>query len=37
MIIMGAHGRAGLDRMIFGSVANKVIKSASCPVLAVHP
>jgi len=37
MIIMGAHGRAGLDRVIFGSVANKVIKSASCPVLAVHP
>ena len=37
MIIMGAHGRAGLERAIFGSVANKVIKSASCPVLAVHP
>ena len=37
MIIMGAHGRAGLDRVIFGSVANKVVKSASCPVLTVHP
>ena len=37
MIIMGAHGRKGLERAIFGSVANKVIKSASCPVLAVHP
>jgi nucleotide-binding universal stress UspA family protein len=37
MIIMGAHGRTGLDRMIFGSVANKVVKSASCPVLTVHP
>jgi nucleotide-binding universal stress UspA family protein len=37
MIVMGAHGRAGLERAIFGSVANKVIKSASCPVLAVHP
>jgi nucleotide-binding universal stress UspA family protein len=37
MVIMGAHGRTGLDRMIFGSVANKVVKSASCPVLTVHP
>jgi nucleotide-binding universal stress UspA family protein len=37
MIIMGAHGRKGLERAIFGSVANKVIKTASCPVLAVHP
>jgi nucleotide-binding universal stress UspA family protein len=37
MIIMGAHGRTGLDRMIFGSVANKVVKSASCPVLTIHP
>lgn len=37
MIVMGAHGRAGLERAIFGSVANKVIKSAPCPVLAVHP
>jgi nucleotide-binding universal stress UspA family protein len=37
MIIMGAHGRSGLDKMIFGSVANKVVKSASCPVLTVRP
>ena len=37
MIIMGSHGRTGLDRMIFGSVANKIVKSASCPVLTVHP
>jgi nucleotide-binding universal stress UspA family protein len=37
MIIMGAHGRSGLERAIFGSVANKVVKSASCPVLTVHP
>jgi len=37
MIVMGAHGRAGLERAIFGSVANKVIKGAPCPVLAVHP
>ena len=37
MIIMGAHGRTGLERAIFGSVANKVVKSASCLVLTVHP
>ena len=37
MIIMGAHGRTGLERAIFGSVANKVVKSASCPVLTIHP
>ena len=37
MVIMGAHSRTGLDRMIFGSVANKVVKGASCPVLTVHP
>jgi len=37
MIVMGAHGRAGLERAIFGSVANKVVKSAPCPVLTIHP
>lgn len=37
MVIMGVHGRSGLDRMIFGSVANKVVKGASCPVLTIHP
>ncbi|MDO9531744.1 MAG: universal stress protein [Deltaproteobacteria bacterium] len=37
MIVMGAHGRDALQRAIFGSVANKVVKSASCPVLTIHP
>ena len=37
LIVMGAHGRTGLERAIFGSVANKVVKSAPCPVLTVHP
>lgn len=37
MIIMGAHGRKGLDKAIFGSVADKVVASAPCPVLTVHP
>jgi nucleotide-binding universal stress UspA family protein len=37
MIIMGAHGRKGIDRAIFGSVADKVVQSAACPVLTVRP
>jgi len=37
MIIMGAHGRTGLDRAIFGSVADKVVQGAPCPVLTIHP
>ena len=37
MIVMGAHGRDALQRAIFGSVANKVVKSAPCPVLTIHP
>lgn len=37
MVVMGTHGRAGIDRILFGSVAEKVVKSAKCPVLTVRP
>jgi nucleotide-binding universal stress UspA family protein len=37
LIIMGVHGRKGLDRAIFGSVADKVVQSAPCPVLTIRP
>ena len=37
LIIMGAHGRKGLERAIFGSVADKVATSALCPVMTIHP
>jgi nucleotide-binding universal stress UspA family protein len=37
LIIMGAHGRKGLDRAIFGSVADKVVQAASCPVMTIRP
>jgi nucleotide-binding universal stress UspA family protein len=37
LIIMGAHGRKGLDRAIFGSVADKVVQSAPCPVMTIRP
>ena len=37
LIIMGTHGRKGLDRIIMGSVADHVVKSASMPVLTINP
>ena len=37
MIVMGTHGRTGIDRIIFGSVAEKVVKTAACPVLTIKP
>ncbi len=37
LIIMGTHGRKGLDRILFGSVAEKVVKNASQPVLTIRP
>jgi nucleotide-binding universal stress UspA family protein len=33
LIIMGTHGRGGLERFLVGSVADRVIRTASCPVL----
>jgi nucleotide-binding universal stress UspA family protein len=35
LIVMGTHGRTGLDRMLMGSVAETVMKLAHCPVLTV--
>jgi nucleotide-binding universal stress UspA family protein len=35
LIIMSSHGRSGLSRMLIGSVTDKVIRGASCPVLVV--
>lgn len=37
LIIMGTHGRKGIDRILFGSVAEKVVKTARCPVMTVRP
>ncbi len=36
LIVMGAHGRRGLDRLMVGSVAERVIRNANCPVLIVR-
>ena len=35
LIVVGSHGRAGLDRLILGSVAERVVRLASGPVLVV--
>ncbi|WP_028573917.1 universal stress protein [Desulfonatronovibrio hydrogenovorans] len=37
MIIMGTHGRKGIDRVLFGSVAEKIVKSATMPVMTIRP
>ena len=37
MIVMGTQGRTGLDRLLLGSVAERVIRRAPCPVLTVRP
>lgn len=35
LIVMGTHGRRGFDRLVLGSVTDRVMRKASCPVLAV--
>jgi nucleotide-binding universal stress UspA family protein len=36
LIVMGTHGRRGVKRVLFGSVAEEVLRSASCPVLTAR-
>jgi quercetin dioxygenase-like cupin family protein len=36
LIVMGTHGRTGLDRLLTGSVAEEVLRKAICPVLVVR-
>lgn len=35
LIVLGTHGRTGLERLIMGSTAEQVLRRAPCPVLAV--
>ena len=35
LIVMGTHGRTGFERLLLGSVAEKVLRKAPCPVLTV--
>jgi nucleotide-binding universal stress UspA family protein len=37
LVIMGTHGRKGLERVVFGSVADRVVKMCTVPVLTVNP
>ena len=36
LIVIGSHGRSGLDRALVGSVSEKVLRSAHCPVMVVN-
>lgn len=36
LIVMGTHGRRGIDRYLLGSVTEKVVRTADCPVLTVR-
>ncbi len=36
LIVMGTHGTRGIDRLLIGSVTERVLRKASCPVLAVR-
>jgi nucleotide-binding universal stress UspA family protein len=37
LIVMSTHGRGGISHLVMGSVAEKVVRSAPCPVLTVRP
>jgi nucleotide-binding universal stress UspA family protein len=37
LVVLGTHGRRGLDRLLFGSVAQKVIRLSPVPVLSINP
>jgi nucleotide-binding universal stress UspA family protein len=35
-IVIGTHGRKGLDRLLIGNLTDKIIRTATVPVLVVH-
>lgn len=37
LIVMGTHGRSGFEHLVIGSVAEKVLRNATCPVMTVLP
>lgn len=37
LLVLGTHGRSGFERLVLGSVAEKVLRKAACPVLSVPP
>ena len=36
LLVVGTHGRTGLPRVVLGSVAERVVRLAPCPVLVIH-
>jgi universal stress protein A len=37
MIVVATHGHSGVEHMLFGSTADRVVRNAKCPVLTVRP
>ena len=37
LVVMATAGRGGVARLMMGSVADKIVRAAPCPVLTVHP
>jgi len=37
LVVVGTHGRTGINRLLIGSVAERVVRVAPCPVLTVKP
>ncbi|MBI3047774.1 MAG: universal stress protein [Acidobacteria bacterium] len=37
LLVIGTHGRSGFDRLLLGSVTEKVLRKAPCPILTVPP
>ncbi len=37
LVVMGTHGRTGLDQVVFGSIAEDIIRQSPTPVLTVKP
>jgi nucleotide-binding universal stress UspA family protein len=37
LIVVATHGHSGVEHMLFGSTADRIVRNAKCPVLTVRP
>jgi nucleotide-binding universal stress UspA family protein len=37
LVVMGTHGRTGIEHILIGGVAEKVVRKSPCPVLTIRP